>query len=38
MIQKVVNFRHELTLSLVVGNSNGQRKFINTVIENGSDR
>jgi predicted aspartyl protease len=30
MIQGVVNFRYELTLPLVVGNSNGQREFVNT--------
>jgi clan AA aspartic protease len=37
MIQGVVNFRYELTLPLVVGNSNGQRELINTVIDTGFD-
>jgi clan AA aspartic protease len=37
MIYGVVNVRHELTLSVVVGNSNGQREFINTVIDTGFD-
>lgn len=37
MIRGVVNFRYELTLSLVVGNSNGQREFVNTVIDTGFD-
>jgi clan AA aspartic protease len=33
MIHGVVNFRYELTLPIVVGNSNGQREFVNTVID-----
>ena len=33
MIYGVVNLRREATLSLVVGNSSGQREFINTVID-----
>jgi clan AA aspartic protease len=37
MIHGVVNFRYELTLSLVVGNSNGQREFTHTVIDTGFD-
>lgn len=37
MIYGVVNFRYELTLPLVVGNSNGQRDMINTVIDTGFD-
>jgi predicted aspartyl protease len=37
MIHGVVNFRYELTLSLVVGNSNGKREFVNTVIDTGFD-
>jgi hypothetical protein len=37
MIHGVVNFRYELTLSLVIGNSNGQREFVNTVIDTGFD-
>ena len=37
MIRGAVNFRYELTLPLVVGNSDGQREFINTVIDTGFD-
>lgn len=37
MIQGVVNFRYELTLPLVVGNSIGEREFVNTVIDTGFD-
>jgi clan AA aspartic protease len=37
MIHGVVNFRYELTRSLVIGNSNGQREFVNTVIDTGFD-
>lgn len=37
MIHGVVNFRYELTLPLVVGNSDGQRELINTVIDTGFD-
>ncbi|MGA0200923.1 MAG: clan AA aspartic protease [Prochlorotrichaceae cyanobacterium] len=37
MIHGVVNFRYELTLSLVVGNLNGQRELINTIIDTGFD-
>jgi clan AA aspartic protease len=37
MIHGVVNFRYELTLPIVVGDSNGQREFINTVIDTGFD-
>jgi predicted aspartyl protease len=37
MIHGVINFRYELTLSLVVGNSNGQREFTHTVIDTGFD-
>jgi clan AA aspartic protease len=37
MIRGSVNFRYELTLPLVVGNSAGQREFINTVIDTGFD-
>jgi clan AA aspartic protease len=37
MIYGVVNVRCEATLSLVVGNSNGQREAINTVIDTGFD-
>jgi clan AA aspartic protease len=35
MIYGVVNVRREATLSLVVGNSNGQRQVIDTVIDTG---
>ena len=35
MIYGVVNLRHEATLSLVVGNSSGQRQVIDTVIDTG---
>jgi clan AA aspartic protease len=35
MIYGVVNLRREATLSLVVGNSNGQRQVIDTVIDTG---
>jgi clan AA aspartic protease len=37
MIQGVVKFRYELTLPLVVGNSIGEREFVNTVIDTGFD-
>ena len=37
MIYGVVNLRRELTLSLVVGNSNGRQEFISTVIDTGFD-
>ena len=37
MIHGVVNFRYELTLPIVVGNSNGRREFVNTVIDTGFD-
>jgi clan AA aspartic protease len=37
MIQGVVNSRYELMLPLVVGNSNGQRELVNTVIDTGFD-
>jgi predicted aspartyl protease len=37
MIQGVVNFRYELMLPLVVGDSTGQREFINTGIDTGFD-
>jgi clan AA aspartic protease len=37
MIHGVVNFRYELTFPIVVGNSNGQQEFINTVIDTGFD-
>lgn len=37
MIYGVVNFRYELTLPLLVGDSNGQREMINTVIDTGFD-
>lgn len=37
MIQGIVNFRYELTLPLVVGNSIGEREFVNTVIDTGFD-
>jgi predicted aspartyl protease len=37
MIHGVVNFRYELTLPIVVGNSNRQREFVNTVINTGFD-
>jgi clan AA aspartic protease len=35
MIHGVVNLRREATIPLVVGNSNGQRQFIDTVIDTG---
>jgi clan AA aspartic protease len=35
MIYGVVNLRREATLSLVVGNSNGQRQVIDTVVDTG---
>ena len=35
MIYRVVNLRREATLSLVVGNSEGQRQLIDTVIDTG---
>jgi clan AA aspartic protease len=37
MIHGVVNLRREATIPLVVGNSNGQRQFIDTVIDTGFD-
>jgi clan AA aspartic protease len=37
MIHGVVNLRREATLPLVIGNSNGQRQFIDTVIDTGFD-
>ena len=37
MIHGVVNFRHELTLPLVVGNSDGQQEFVGTIIDTGFD-
>jgi clan AA aspartic protease len=37
MMQGVVNLRREATFSLVVGNLDGQRQFINTVIDTGFD-
>ena len=37
MIHGVVNFRYELTLPVVVGNSIEQREFVNTVIDTGFD-
>jgi clan AA aspartic protease len=37
MIHGVVNLRREATLPLVVGNSSGQRQFIDTVIDTGFD-
>jgi clan AA aspartic protease len=37
MIHGVVNFRYELTLPLVVGNSIGEREFVNTLIDTGFD-
>ncbi len=37
MIYGVVNLRREATLSLVVGNSIGQREVIDTVIDTGFD-
>jgi clan AA aspartic protease len=37
MIYGVVNLRREATLPLVVGNSTGQRKVIDTVIDTGFD-
>jgi clan AA aspartic protease len=37
MIYGVVNLRREATLSLVVGNSDGQNQFIDTVIDTGFD-
>ena len=35
MIYGVVNLRREATLALVVGNSEGQRQLIDTVIDTG---
>ncbi len=35
MIYGVVNVRREATLSLVIGNSNGQRQVIDTVVDTG---
>jgi clan AA aspartic protease len=37
MIHGVVNLRREATLPLVVGNSSGQKQFIDTVIDTGFD-
>jgi clan AA aspartic protease len=37
MMQGVVNLRREATFSLVVGNLDGQKQFINTVIDTGFD-
>jgi clan AA aspartic protease len=37
MIHGVVTLRREATLPLVVGNSNGQRQLIDTVIDTGFD-
>ncbi|MBJ7898805.1 MAG: clan AA aspartic protease [Cyanobacteria bacterium RI_101] len=37
MIYGVVNLRREATIPLVVGNSSGNREFINTVIDTGFD-
>jgi clan AA aspartic protease len=37
MIYGAVNLRREATLPLVVGNSNGQRQLIDTVIDTGFD-
>ena len=37
MIHGVVNFRYELTLPVVVGNSDGIREFVSTVIDTGFD-
>jgi clan AA aspartic protease len=37
MMQGAVNLRREATFSLVVGNLDGQRQFINTVIDTGFD-
>lgn len=37
MIYGVVSLRREATLPLVVGNSNGQRQLIDTVIDTGFD-
>jgi clan AA aspartic protease len=37
MMQGVVNLRREATFSLVVGNLDAQRQFINTVIDTGFD-
>jgi clan AA aspartic protease len=37
MMQGVVNLRREATFSLVVGNLEGQRQFIDTVIDTGFD-
>lgn len=37
MMQGVVNLRREATFSLVVGNADGQKKLINTVIDTGFD-
>jgi clan AA aspartic protease len=37
MMQGVVNSRREATFPLVVGNLDGQRQFINTVIDTGFD-
>jgi clan AA aspartic protease len=37
MIYGVVNLRREATLSLVVGNSSGQRQVVDTVVDTGFD-
>jgi hypothetical protein len=37
MIHGIVNFRYELTLPVVVGNSDGKREFVGTVIDTGFD-
>jgi len=37
MMHGVVNLRREATLSLVIGNSTGQREVINAVIDTGFD-
>jgi clan AA aspartic protease len=37
MMQGVVNLRREATFSLAIGNLDGQRQFINTVIDTGFD-
>ncbi len=38
MIYGVVNWQHEATLPLMVGNSTGQREVIDTVIDTGFGR
>ena len=37
MMQGVVNRRREATFPLVIGNSDGQRQFVDTVIDTGFD-